>query len=90
MDISIENKANDDMEGFRKGSKPTYQKCFDLVRSIIKDGYNNGIGKPEHLKWVGPSIWARRVNDKDRMVYSVDTIKNRSVILYCESHYGDH
>jgi toxin YoeB len=49
-------------------------RVMDLVDDVMRDPFK-GIGKPEHLKYLGPDIWSRRINQEDRMVYLVSHTK---------------
>jgi toxin YoeB len=75
----------------RKGDKNAYIKCFDLVLAIAENP-REGIGKPERLKGFGErEVYSRRVNDKDRLVYTVFEEPYYKVeIVSCLGHYNDH
>jgi toxin YoeB len=45
-----------------------------------------GIGKPEHLKYLGGSVWSRRINEADRLVYEI--FDDRVEFLQARYHYG--
>ena len=68
--IEFTQEALDDLAWFREKDRKGYSKCFDLVLSVTQDPFS-GLGKPEPLKYLGPGIWSRRVNQEDRMVYLV-------------------
>jgi len=68
--ILILKKAENDLAWFRKNDKPTYLKCFDLVRDIAEHP-RDGLGKPERLKYFEEEVWSRRVTDVDRMIYTI-------------------
>lgn len=58
------------------------------INVLIKDAQRNpfdGIGKPEHLKSM--NAWSRRIDDKNRLVYSVEN--DCIVIKDCINHYND-
>ena len=44
-----------------------------------------GIGKPEQLKANLSGYWSRRIDDKNRLVYSVE--EDSIIILSCRFHY---
>jgi len=44
-----------------------------------------GLGKPERLKHHGPNVYARRITQKDRLVYEVH--RDRVVFLGARGHY---
>ena len=66
--------------------RKTQNKINELIKSIQREGVSKGIGKPEPLKYKG--AWSRRIDQKNRLVYSVD--ENNDIIIYsCKEHYED-
>lgn len=63
--------------------RKTLKRINNLIRSIQRDGLESGLGKPERLKY--HDGWSRRINSKDRLVY---TFKNdHLIIVACRNHY---
>ena len=48
-----------------------------------------GIGKPEQLKYEFSGLWSRRLDKKNRLVYSVTEEKVTVFVLSVKGHYGD-
>jgi len=63
--------------------RKTLKRINNLIRSIQRDGLESGLGKPERLKY--HDGWSRRINSKDRLVYTVKN--NHLVIVACRNHY---
>ena len=84
--INILPNAEDDLKWFRNQSKKDYLKCFDLVRATAIEP-RNGIGKPERLKYFDKEVYSRRVNHKDRMIY---TIYEDAYFIDISSFKGDY
>ncbi len=64
----------------------TFTKVAKLIEDILKHPYE-GIGKPEALKHEFSGCWSRKINEKDRLIYTVsDTEIN---IIACKYHYLD-
>lgn len=61
------------------------RRVLDLVEATLRDPHG-GIGKPEHLKYLGGAVWSRRVNDADRLVYEV--FADRIEFLQARYHHG--
>lgn len=63
--------------------KKTLKKINNLLKDISRNGANNGIGKPEPLKY-RPG-YSRRIDDANRLVYDIhdDVIE----IISCKGHY---
>lgn len=65
--------------------KKTLKKINSLLKAVSRDPFK-GDGKPEPLKGEYGK-WSRRINDKDRLVYSYE--KDVVTIYQCRGHYGD-
>lgn len=48
----------------------TARRLVDLVTETLRDPFQ-GIGKPEHLKFLGSDVWSRRITQEHRCVYVV-------------------
>lgn len=69
----------------QKNDKKKLIRINKLIKSIECDGYSNGIGKPEPLKYNLSSYWSRRINDEHRIVYKI--VGNEIYIASCRDHY---
>jgi len=77
-------QAWEDYLYWQKTDKKMLKRLNLLLNDIIRNG-NEGIGKPEPLKY--RAGWSRRINDVHRLVYQ---IKDDSIeILQCKGHYDD-
>lgn len=67
--------------------KKTLKKINQLIKDIERNGEDNGIGKPEALKYEEQGWWSRRIDESNRLVYRVkdDVI----LIAQCKGHYRD-
>lgn len=63
--------------------KKTLKRINALIKDVQRDPFD-GIGKPEHLKWLG-NTWSRRIDHEHRLVYDVHD--DRVVIIQCRYHY---
>ncbi|WP_396172984.1 type II toxin-antitoxin system YoeB family toxin, partial [Flavobacterium sp.] len=46
-------------------------------------------GKPEQLKYELTGFWARRINQKDRIIYNVEEDIVTVEVISAMGHYGD-
>lgn len=67
-------------------NKKTLKRINALIKSIQRDGFMKGIGKPEALR--GQKEYSRRIDDANRLVYIGDAEQNL-VIFSCKGHYED-
>lgn len=66
--------------------KKTLRRINQLVKDIQRNPFD-GIGKPEPLKENLTGFWSRRIDEANRLVY---TIEGSSVlIISCRGHYDD-
>lgn len=84
--IRILENAQEDLDWLRKNDRTSYVKCFDLVREIMQDP-RNGTGKPERLRYFEKEVYSRRVNQKDRMVYTIYEALGEIDISSVRGHY---
>jgi len=64
--------------------KKTLKRINELIKDILRNGFSEGIGKPESLRHKG--LWSRRIDDFNRFVYTGN--ENRDlVIISCKGHY---
>jgi len=59
-------------------------KIKKLCESLINSP-ENGIGKPERLKYFGNNLWSRRIDSEHRLVYQIK--ESKIYIIQCRYHY---
>ena len=64
-----------------------YIKMFDLIREIMVSP-REGSGKPERLKYFEKEVYSRRINQKDRIVYTIYESMLEIDISSCRGHYS--
>ena len=84
MIIQFTEEAWKDFEWFLDHDR----QLVSRIRKLLKDMLRNpeeGIGKPERLKFQLSGCWSRRINDEHRLVYKVE--KDVITIISCRYHY---
>ena len=66
--------------------RKTLRKINTLLKDIERNG-NEGIGKPEPLTGDLSGFWSRRINQKDRLICSLEM--DQIIIIACRYHYDD-
>ncbi len=84
--VLILSTAEEDLVWLRKNDKSSYLKCFDLIREISTSP-RSGIGKPERLKHFDKEVYSRRINHKDRIIYTIYENVKEIDISSCRGHY---
>jgi len=78
------NAAWSDYLNWQMQDKKTLKRINLLNKDAIRDP-KDGIGKPESLKENLSSLWSRRIDDVNRLVYAIE--KDQLVIIACRYHY---
>lgn len=65
--------------------KKTLKRINLLVKDIERNGFDNGIGKPEPLKENLSGYWSRRIDEVNRLVYKIEN--EHLQIISCKGHY---
>ena len=69
--LTFDNEAFDDFCNWAIYDKKIFKKIIELLKSI-KRTPDQGIGKPELLKFNQAGYWSRRITDEHRLIYKVD------------------
>ena len=85
--INILKQASKDLDFLRKNDKTSYIKSFDLVRELMINP-REGTGKPERLKYFDKEVYSRRVNHKDRLIYTIYEEIKEIDVSSCIGHYN--
>ena len=60
----------EDLKFWVESDRKVALRAFRLIEEIPRDPVA-GPGKPEHLKFLAPSVWSRRLTQEHRIVYLV-------------------
>lgn len=74
----------DDYTYWINQDKKTLRKINKLINDAKRSPFD-GLGKPEPLRENLTGLWSRRIDDKNRLVYSVD--ENHIAVIACRFHY---
>ena len=87
--IIFSPKSYKDIEKLEKsGDKKSLKKLFTLLEELASHP-TYGTGKPEQLKHYKTPTWSRRINDKHRLVYSIEQEVVTVLVLSAWGHYED-
>lgn len=70
---------------WQRTDKAILKRINELIKDARRDPFS-GIGKPEPLKHDLSGLWSRRINETDRLTYSVEN--DILVIVSCKGHYN--
>lgn len=64
--------------------KKTLKRINDLIKDAKRDPFA-GKGKPEPLMYNLSGCWSRRIDEKNRIVYTI--VDEELLIISCRHHY---
>lgn len=86
MKLELSKSAINDLAFWKKADRKTSQKVTELLLEILETPYS-GKGKPEQLIGNLSGNWIRRINSKDRIIYSVNEQEDIIFIRSLRKHY---
>lgn len=85
--IELTEQAEKDIDAHLKaGNKTLLKKIVRLIEELVNHP-QTGSGKPKTLKYDKSGIWSRRIDDKHRMLYTID---NDTVVVFVISLWGHY
>jgi toxin YoeB len=85
--LSITSGALEDLQAWSTINPKMLPKSIRLIGETTRSP-RTGTGKPERLKHLGGEVWSRRITEKDRLVYDIQS--DVITIIACRFHYDDH
>jgi len=87
--VIIKPTAKRDIAKHKKsGNKSVKRKIIKILDELQEHPYS-GTGKPEALKHELSGKWSRRINKKDRIIYTVHDQMVEVAVLSAMGHYSD-
>lgn len=87
--VEVTGKAQTDLQKhFKSGNKATIKKIEKLFIELAEHPFT-GSGQPEELKHDLAGFWSRRINQKDRLIYSVSENIVTVTVVSALGHYSD-
>lgn len=83
--IAWTNDAWADYVYWQGQDKKTLKRINKLIAECQRTPFT-GIGKPEPLKESLAGFWSRRIDETNRLVYTVE--QKQLTIISCRYHYG--
>lgn len=82
--LSFTPEGWEDYQYWINQDKKTLKKLNKLINEALRNPFD-GIGKPEPLKENYIGLWSRRIDEKNRLIYSVDD--SNVQVVGCRFHY---
>lgn len=87
--LEFSKTALEDIDKHKKAGDRTTLKKIEKLLNELREHPTTGSGKPEILKHDFQGFYSRRINEKHRLIYSINELYIKVLILSMWSHYGD-
>ncbi len=87
--ITIEKKAKKELATIYKSGNKSAIAIIEKIFKELEMHPESGVGKPEKLKYELSGFWSRRINSKDRLIYSINDLEVMVTVLSAQGHYYD-
>lgn len=84
MKIQFTEEAWKDFEWFLDNDRRIIKRIRQLLKDIVRHP-EEGIAKPEPLRFQLSGCWSRRITNEHRLVYKFD--KTTVTVISCRYHY---
>jgi toxin YoeB len=72
----------------KSGNQSSIKRIENILKELTVTPFE-GIGNPEPLKYRLTGFWSRKINLKDRMIYSVNDTLVLVEVISAMGHYSD-
>jgi len=86
--IILSRKAKEDLKSLKKSEPQAYKKARSLIEELAEHP-KTGRGKPQLKKYDLEGLYARKITDKHRLVYSIDDEIVTVYVISSKGHYDD-
>lgn len=87
--VTFSETAKQQLSKLYKSGDKALIKRIERVFYELSEHPFIGIGKPEQLKHEFSGFWSRRLDEKNRLVYTVTEETVTVFVLSAKGHYGD-
>lgn len=84
--IELTEEAERHLIFWRKNDKKTLKRIRALIANMQETPYS-GLGKPEALRHEWSGFYSRRIDSRNRLVYTVDDDRQLITIYMLRYHY---
>ncbi|WP_374759402.1 Txe/YoeB family addiction module toxin [Dyadobacter fanqingshengii] len=86
--IVFSDQAKEDLQFLKRSEPQAYKKAKQLIEELSEHP-KTGRGKPQLKKHNLAGLYARKITDKHRLLYSVDDSIITVYIISSKGHYDD-
>lgn len=87
--LELDTVAEEHLEAHIKAGNIILVKKIYRLFEELKYNPKEGTGKPHRLKHNSSEVWSRRIDDRHRMLYTIDDGIVTVFVISLWGHYGD-
>ncbi|MBA4198528.1 MAG: Txe/YoeB family addiction module toxin [Chitinophaga sp.] len=87
--VYLTPQALEDIQKHKKFGNKTVEIKIKKILQELKEHPYTGTGQPEQLKYDLKGYWSRRINQKHRLIYSVNDSTVIVEVISAMGHYND-
>lgn len=84
--IDFTEQAQQEIAHLKKSNHLSYNKLCKLLMELTEHP-ETGTGKPHPMKYDFSGLWSRRIDHKNRLIYSIN--HNTVTVIKALGHYND-
>jgi toxin YoeB len=85
--LKFSHIADEDIRFWKQSGQILVLKKLNILLKELIEHPKTGTGKPEQLKGDINGVWSRRLNKKNRLIYSVNDEIVTVIVLSAKGHY---
>ncbi len=89
FELDFTKNALRDIEFHKKSRYKILLKKLLQMLNELSERPETGAGQPEKLKYEYIGFWFRRINQKHRLIYSIEVETKTVIVVQAKGHYTD-
>lgn len=87
--VVLSPDAEDDLQKHHNAGNKILLRKIQRLLDELEDYPRFGTGKPEPLKYSKENLWSRRIDERHRMVYTIEEDQVIVLVISLWGHYGE-
>jgi toxin YoeB len=87
--VALTDQAKIHLNQWKKSGQKIVLKKIETIFIDLANNPFTGVGSPEPLKYQMTEYWSRKIDKKNRIIYSVNEEVVTVIVISARGHYGD-
>lgn len=89
FEIQLSPLSLEHIRSYKKSGNKVLVKKIEVLLEELKEHPRTGTGNPEQLRHNLSGLWSRRIDKKNRLLYTIEASIITVYIVSAKGHYGD-